>query len=500
MAEPNGSDVENITSITSHADQSLLTAAANESVYRRGSIATSDSQAGIASAVPSRLRMGRRGSAPLNIASGSEHDGVVPGPHRADTTGVAVAAGSGDGAHVAQWESRTTLDGRTYYCNIFTDKTVWSLGDVAPEGPPGAGLELIGDEATLVYVALVLGQQRVASSAARADNGAPEAGVGGTWEQLAAGVSLAAFALAGAVSAEAKHEYPALVLQAVAGVKRLLLASAGGASHGGPMFRTHRMLRERHKDVVQHVGALVLSARVAATVWPPPDAADAVHADIAGLVRAVRRFSTDAEAAGITATAVDDGVALLPGVDCERGQQHDAAPAHAAAKRLSTLQRNEHTGATVLLKGDSGDAASLFAQDRTGIRQRLRQHLAEHHQRSSNKPPPSPAADTPTRVASSAGGPPATADVLQQLDDGSHELARVLLAFDRYLRKTERFYAGEELGTERLQAGETGFSDRTPTHIRSAADARLVAYGKHLVAALAVLLQVLDDVDPYSAA
>ncbi|KAJ2081597.1 hypothetical protein H4R24_002218 [Coemansia sp. RSA 988] len=498
--QPGGSDVENITSITSPADQSLLTAAANESVYRRGSIATSDTQAGIASAVPPRLRMGRRGSTPLNVANGSEQDGMVAEPPHANSASVIPATGNGEGAHVAQWESRTTLEGRTYYCNIFTDKTVWSLGDVAAQGPAGTGLELIGDEATLVYVALVLGQQRDAGGAARADSSTVEDGATGTWDQLAASVSLAALALAGAVSAQAKHEYSALVLQAVAGVKRLLLASAGGAAHGGPLFRTHRLLRERHKDVVQHVGALVLSARVAATVWPPPDAADAVHADIAGLVRAVRRFGTDAEAAGIAINVVDDNVALLPGVDCERGQRRDAATAHGSSKRLSTLQRNEHTGATVLLKGDSGDAASLFAQDRTGIRQRLRQHLAEHHQRSNNNKPPSPAAETPTRVPSSASGLPATADVLQQLDEGSHELARVLLAFDRYMRKTERFYAGEELGTEHPHAGEPGFSDRTPAHIRSAADARLVAYGKHLVAALAVLLQVLDDVDPYSAA
>ncbi|KAJ1997302.1 hypothetical protein GGI06_006526, partial [Coemansia sp. S85] len=83
--------------------------------------------------------------------------------------------------------------------------------------------------------------------------------------------------------------------------------------------------------------------------------------------------------------------------------------------------------------------------------------------------------------------PSATADVLLQLDEGTHELARVILALDRYLRKIERFYADDQ-------------SPSSAPDVRSAADARLVAYAKHLVAALAVLLQVLDDFDAYSAA
>ncbi|KAJ2759211.1 hypothetical protein IWQ56_005799, partial [Coemansia nantahalensis] len=259
-----------------------------------------------------------------------------------------------------------------------------------------------------------------------------------------------------------------------------------------------------------HVCALVLSARVAATVWPPPDAAATVHTDIAGLVRAVRMFIASADAAGIAAaelTVADDAVALLPGIDDDqRGAIKPAASAGtgsgASSRRLSTLQRNEHTGATVLVRDDStaASAESLFAKDRTGIRQRLRQHLAEHHQRSSAKAvaaaaaaavasPAQPALSSPALEAAAATASPpsaavASADVLQQLDDGSRELARVILAFDRYLRKIERFYADEPPAAA----------------VRAAADARLVTYAKHLVTALAVLLQVLDDLDPYASA
>ncbi|KAJ2454862.1 hypothetical protein GGF42_003536, partial [Coemansia sp. RSA 2424] len=125
---------------------------------------------------------------------------------------------------------------------------------------------------------------------------------------------------------------------------------------------------------------------------------------------------------------------------------------------------------------------------------RLRQHLAEHHQRTNGKAAansPSAAQAEPAQAevaaasaAPSPSSPPATADVLLQLDEGTHELARVILALDRYLRKIERFYA----------------DDQPPAAASAAADARLVAYAKHLVAALAVLLQVLDDFDAYSTA
>ncbi|KAJ2172153.1 hypothetical protein EV181_007688, partial [Coemansia sp. RSA 532] len=125
---------------------------------------------------------------------------------------------------------------------------------------------------------------------------------------------------------------------------------------------------------------------------------------------------------------------------------------------------------------------------------------------SGSGPVPGSALETGSRAGSSV---PATADVLLQLDEGTHELARVILAFDRYLRKIERFYteevradaaAADAAGARAFGATRPASRQSSVSHMRGAADARLVAYAKHLVAALAVLLQVLDDFDTYSAA
>ncbi|KAJ1906579.1 hypothetical protein LPJ81_001276 [Coemansia sp. IMI 209127] len=542
-AQPTSSDVGSIASM----DQSLLTAAANESIiYRRGSTAAADAQqAGVASAVPPRLRMGRRGSAPFNVMSSQDSDPTV-GPDPFDSRAgsndldsavmalrnLSIAGQASDSIRVSQWENRVTLDGRTYYCNIFTDRTVWNIADVAqPGSASNKALELVGDEATLVYVALMLSQPKddadkhknenataAHSELALSANSSHSASV---WNQLSASISLAAFNLAASASARAKHECLPLLAQVVSGVKRLLLASApAGATQDGPIYRTHRLLRDSHKEIMQHICALVLSSRAAATVWPPPDAIDAVHADVGGLVRDVRRFILEAEAAGIVPRSPpipDDSVSLLPGLefDGSRMRSPSISGSHSkgsgiTAKRLSTLQRNEHTGATVLVKSDgisslaaapSNAGESLFAKDRTGIRQRLRQHLAEHHQRTNGKTgilQPSPTLlDSTSEMSHDAAGVraagvvgfSATADVLIQLEEGTHELARVILAFDRYLRKIERFY------TEETRADQAAAAN-----MRGAADARLIAYAKHLVAALAVLLQILDDFDAYSAA
>ncbi|KAJ1643551.1 hypothetical protein LPJ64_004683 [Coemansia asiatica] len=512
------------------ADQSLLTASANESVIRRGSVAIVDAQAtGVASAVPSRLRMGRRASTPFSAApDGAESQQQQlqlqrqpQGRSRSGSTDMSGAAhgspspspspsANDDGVHVAQWESRVTLDGRTYFCNVFTDRTVWSITDDGASQTTGSrALELVGDQATLVYVTLVLGTQQngqAASTRPHSSRLADESA--GAWEQHSAAIALAAFNLAAAVGARAKHECLALLAAVVGGVKRLLLATAaGGTAADGPIFRTHRMLRDNHKEIVQHVCALTLSAKVASTVWPPPDAADAVHADVAGLVRAVRAFAAEADAAGIVprpAPVGDESVALVPGVELGLGRLRTASFSQGAAKlvgakRLSTLQRNEHTGATVLVRGESstsvassgssavtGVAAgeSLFAGDRRGIRQRLRQHLAEHHQRNSGKGAAQPAASS-AGVAPSEPEPPTaptTADILLQLDESTHELARVILALDRFLRKVERAHADDDDGSSSAVASAP----------------RLVGFAKHLVAALAVLLQVLDDFDAFS--
>ncbi|KAJ1725409.1 hypothetical protein LPJ53_000447 [Coemansia erecta] len=514
------------------ADQSLLTASANESHYRRGSIAVGDSQSpGVASAVPSRLRMGRRASTPFNAAAADGGSDSQPRSRSGSadmTTSLVPARGfsaghvNGDNVHVAQWESRVTLDGRTYFCNIFTDRTAWSIaGDGAENGAAAEAstraLELIGDQATLVYVTLVLGSGGAQNQATTPRALSPRltdetAAATGAWEQYAAGIALSAFSLAAAVSARAKHECLSLLAAVIGGVKRLLLASAaGGSAADGPIFRTHRMLRDNHKEIVQHVCALTLSAKVASTVWPPPDAADAVHADVAGLVRAVRAFAAEAEAAGIAplqAPVGDESVALLPGIELgsnfgrlRTASFSQGASRLAGGKRLSTLQRNEYTGATVLVRGESstsigssntatapaaitGAAAgeSLFAGDRRGIRQRLRQHLAEHHQRTSAKNGAASGSSsigaTPSETENQA--PSTSADVLLQLDESTHELARVILALDRFLRKIERAHN----------------DDGGASAIASAP--RLVGYAKHLVASLAVLLQVLDDFDAFS--
>ncbi|ORX72167.1 hypothetical protein DL89DRAFT_109581 [Linderina pennispora] len=151
-------------------DHSLLTAAANESIYRRGSIAIVDGSPGVASAVPPRLRMNRRASIPYNPIA---EDNEPSEPVQSTSSGAVVAtqqaasvAGSGHSLktpqvsgdaepRMAQWESRMTMDGRTYYCNIFTDRTAWTVDDdgaAADADRRSPALELIGDEITLVHV------------------------------------------------------------------------------------------------------------------------------------------------------------------------------------------------------------------------------------------------------------------------------------------------------------------------------------------------------------
>ncbi|KAJ2754093.1 cell division cycle- protein, partial [Coemansia pectinata] len=164
-------------SVAQPADQ---LATNNDIATRRGSLA--DAQAGVASAVPSRLRTGRRPSSPHNAlppTSEGEGTAMVSVRSRSDSVDMngsivsprglsSSSVHTAEAVHVAQWESRVTLDGRTYYCNIFTDKTVWALaaagGDSGRAGSQGA--ELIGDEATLVYVSLLMGRN---DSGARRD-------------------------------------------------------------------------------------------------------------------------------------------------------------------------------------------------------------------------------------------------------------------------------------------------------------------------------------------
>lgn len=527
-------------------DQPKLTTAADENgsiaAYRRGSLAASEGGQGgnVASAVPSRLRMASRSAtaaASQPTVNGDTNGTDISHRERSDSTddtSPMVSSfqelSSTPDIRTVQWESRVTLDGRTYFCNIFTDQTVWQLTSASAEGSNNNDHipELAGDEATLVYVALVIGQQKrqqshqrpaivtgdLPSSVTAANDPYGFPGTG-PWSQLAATVALAAFSLASAAGHGTKHECLPLLSQVVNSSKRLLLAAAsgvnneGGGGVDGPIFRSHRVLRDGHREILERICALTLSAKTVSTVWPPPDAADAVHADVAELVRVIRQFSEDAELAGIPvreSAVADDAVALLPGVELDDGHLRAASR---SSKHLSTLQRNEQTGATVLVKSDGGAGGeSLFARDRTGIRQRLRQHLADHHQRTSGKATdggesnnnhsastpetsPDPRAGA-TATSSSASAATPAADVLQQLSTSSHELARVMLALDRYLRKIERFYVDEETN---------GSSSNTAvSQMRGAADARLVAYAKHLVAALAVFLQVLDDFDSYSSA
>ncbi|KAJ1553866.1 hypothetical protein HK405_006677, partial [Cladochytrium tenue] len=119
-----------------------------------------------------------------------------------------------------------------------------------------------------------------------------------TWAQLTLGVAKAIENLE--VSA-AKNQRDRFIPQSSAIVEsiRVMLFASGTARRDAPHIESHRQLRTHYKSIMSTLSSLVMAAKLASSVWPPPDAINRMVAATAEVSTAVKNFVTAAQEVGV---------------------------------------------------------------------------------------------------------------------------------------------------------------------------------------------------------
>ncbi|KAJ3109814.1 hypothetical protein HDU97_000044 [Phlyctochytrium planicorne] len=219
------------------------------------------------------------------------------------------------------WGRKTTMEGRVYYYNMLTNETVWELSEIMQE--PDKRQSIIESNASLADE-IAADRMSLASIAEEPNTF--------SWGKVTMDIVKSVQQLNESALKQAKAKFVPQSTAIVESIRVMLIASgaAGGKERRtrsrSPRTRkpsgestegettptsaspntessTVKALRPHHKTIMAALSKLVLAAKVASGVWPPPDAIAKLQAAAAEILHAVRAFVTAAQEAGLTLTA-----------------------------------------------------------------------------------------------------------------------------------------------------------------------------------------------------
>ncbi|TPX54683.1 hypothetical protein PhCBS80983_g05847 [Powellomyces hirtus] len=228
------------------------------------------------------------------------------------------------------WGRKLTGDGRPYYYNMLTDETTWTLDDVDPE--TGALLAKIhrrkASDSSAVSERSSTGSQ--SSNSAPVSPAVPDidaSGQGITWSKLTADIGQAVYQLNYSAKFGQKEKFIPQSSSIVESI-RIMLYASGTARKDAPLVASHKMLKMHHRHIMSSLSKLVLFAKLASGVWPPPDAVYKMQQAANEVLLAVRHFVAAAQEAGVPVRAADviNGVEnAVAAAEAMLAQSHDSA-------------------------------------------------------------------------------------------------------------------------------------------------------------------------------
>ncbi|KAJ3155701.1 hypothetical protein HDU86_004170 [Geranomyces michiganensis] len=242
---------------------------------------------------------------PLSPSSSSE--GIHRGSSSASVRSRSVSESSVLHNHHAEglppnWGKKLTAEGRPYYYNMLTDETTWNIEDVDPEtgfmlakmhrrktsdGSAASERSSAGSHSSQ--------QSPIAPALIMDDpNGSQEF----TWSKLTADIVQAVYQLNYSAKYAQKEKYIPQSSSIVESI-RIMLYASGTARKDAPLVASHKMLRTHHRQIMSSLSKLVLFAKLASGVWPPPDAVLKMQQAANEVLLAVRHFVGAAQEVGV---------------------------------------------------------------------------------------------------------------------------------------------------------------------------------------------------------
>ncbi|KAJ3209702.1 hypothetical protein HDU67_005996, partial [Dinochytrium kinnereticum] len=258
-----------------------------------GTVGPSSAQSAISSASVA--------SSALAVAPGME--GLGAGNRLRSTSLLSARQAANEGLP-PNWGRKQTPEGRVYYYNMLTDETTWNVSDINME----TGELLIKPKRDSTS-----NRSDTSAESGRRPSMMEDEGADGrwTWSRLTNDIVAAVSQL----NTSSRHNYKEKFIpqsSAIVESIRVMLFASGTARRDAPLVEAHRNLRVHHRNIMATLSKLVLSAKLASSVWPPPDAISKMQSAAADVLQAVKSFVAAAQEAGVEIRGQDDGANEAP--------------------------------------------------------------------------------------------------------------------------------------------------------------------------------------------
>ncbi|RIA92760.1 ras guanine nucleotide exchange factor domain-containing protein [Glomus cerebriforme] len=193
------------------------------------------------------------------------------------------------------WGIKTTSQGRVYYYNRLTNEVTWNLDDINANGQllktENNGRSESDDNVpneplspTSTVVMPYTPERFSGSSILMLQNSNEHL----TWDSLSQSIDLSIHNLIAAIQENARQDYPDCVNIIIGNVRIMLYAS--GIEKNSIAIKQNKNLKTYHRNIMASLSKLVLSTKVAASIWPPPDAVQKMKIDSDEVLDAVHKF------------------------------------------------------------------------------------------------------------------------------------------------------------------------------------------------------------------
>ncbi|KAJ3039353.1 hypothetical protein HK097_002864, partial [Rhizophlyctis rosea] len=168
------------------------------------------------------------------------------------------------------WGKKILPDSRVYYYNMLTDETTWNLEDINMETGElmnkGNSIKRTSQTSQLSQTSL---DSRTSPSPYTSTD--PQSHQDWTWSRLTTDIISSIQSLNHSAKNNIKERYIPQSSTIVESI-RIMLYASGTARKDAPLVASHKMIKMHHRHIMSSLSKLVLAAKTASGVWPPPDA------------------------------------------------------------------------------------------------------------------------------------------------------------------------------------------------------------------------------------
>ncbi|KAJ3273412.1 hypothetical protein HDV01_004482 [Terramyces sp. JEL0728] len=191
------------------------------------------------------------------------------------------------------WRKKRTASGQTYYYNTNTNQTTYNLNEVNAPLKKRASLiwkdnEVVANQ-DIKALPTPKSTQWIAGPQTLLEKGASV-----SWEVLINNILQSISDLNFSAKNGIKQNYTSQSAQIITAVRDMLSCS-GTVSVDSPTIKQNRALATYHKSIMASMSRMILAAKVASGIWPPPDAVRALRHHAGQVLLSVRNFVSTAQ-------------------------------------------------------------------------------------------------------------------------------------------------------------------------------------------------------------